>query len=151
MKTKSDDQKRSQLALRSSAAEYLTFIASTGEEADNVEMRYEDENIWLSQKMMAELYDVKTTTINYHVRKVFSDLEIQEEAVVRNFLITAEDGKGYSVKHYGLEMIIAVGFKVNSERAVQFRKWVNQIAREYTGHLKRIDDDSDGVERRISP
>ena len=95
-------------------------------------MRYEDENIWLTQKMMATLYDVDVRTINYHVKKIFSDSELQEAAVIRKFRITAADGKSYSTNHYSLEMIIAVGFKVNSERAVQFRKWVNQIAKNYT-------------------
>ena len=95
-------------------------------------MRYEDENIWLTQKMMATLYDVDVRTINYHVKKIFSDSELQEDSVIRKFRITADDGKTYNANHYSLEMIIAVGFKVNSERAVQFRKWVNQIAKDYT-------------------
>ena len=82
--------------------------------------------------MMAALYDVDVRTINYHVKKIFSDSELQEESVIRNFRITAADGKSYSTNHYSLEMIIAVGFKVNSARAVQFRKWVNQIAKDYT-------------------
>ncbi|MBR0536983.1 MAG: virulence RhuM family protein [Clostridia bacterium] len=95
-------------------------------------MRYADENIWLTQRMMADLYDVDVRTINYHVKKIFKDSELQEDSVIRKFRITAEDGKTYNTNHYSLEMIIAVGFKVNSERAVQFRKWVNQIAKEYT-------------------
>jgi hypothetical protein len=98
---------------------------------DSIEMRYEDENIWLTQKMMATLYDVDVRTINYHVKKIFSDSELQEDSVIRKFRITAADGKSYSTNHYSLEMIIAVGFKANSERAVQFRKWVNQIAKNY--------------------
>ena len=118
--------------VRSSAAEYLTFVAATGDDQTSVEMRYEDENIWLTQKMMATLYDVAIPTINYHVRKILKDSELQADSVIRKFLITAEDGKNYSTNHYSLEMIIAVGFKVNSERAVQFRKWVNNIAKEYT-------------------
>ena len=118
--------------IRSSAAEYLTYIASVGEEENRMEMRYEDENIWLTQRMMAILYDVDVRTINYHIKKIFNDSELQENSVIRKFRITAEDGKCYNTNHYSLEMIIAVGFKVNSERAVQFRKWVNQIARNYT-------------------
>lgn len=82
--------------------------------------------------MMATLYDVGTNTINYHIKKIFEDSELQEEPVIRKFRITAPDGKSYNTNHYFLEMIIAVGFKVNSERAVQFRKWVNQIAKDYT-------------------
>ena len=127
-----NEKEKKNLPIRSSAAEYLTFVAATGECGDGMEMRYEDENIWLTQKMMAILYDVDVRTINYHVRKVFTDSELEENSVIRNFRITASDGKNYCAKHYGLQMIIAVGFKVNSERAVQFRKWVNQIASEYT-------------------
>ena len=118
--------------IRSSAAEYLSYVASVGEQNDSIEMRYEDENIWLTQKMMATLYNVETNTINYHIKKIFNDSELQENSVIRKFRITATDGKEYNTNHYSLEMIIAVGFKVNSERAVQFRKWVNHIAKDYT-------------------
>ena len=126
---------KDELSIRSSAAEYLTYVASVGDETSSIEMRYEDENIWLTQKMMAALYDVDIRTINYHVKKIFKDSELQENAVIRKFRITAEDGKTYNTNHYSLEMIIAVGFKANSERAVQFRKWVNLIAKEYTIHV----------------
>lgn len=125
-------KKKDEITIRSSAAEYLTYVASIGDQKDSVEMRYEDENIWLTQKMMATLYDVDVRTINYHIKKIFSDSELQENSVIRKFRITADDGKSYNTNHYSLEMIIAVGFKVNSERAVQFRKWVNQIAKDYT-------------------
>ena len=125
-------KKKNEITIRSSAAEYLTYVASVGEQQDSIEMRYEDENIWLTQKMMTLLYNVGTNTINYHIKKVFGDSELQENSVIRKFRITAADGKSYSTNHYSLEMIIAVGFKVNSERAVQFRKWVNQIAKDYT-------------------
>ena len=125
-------KKKNEITIRSSAAEYLTFVASTGESDTSYEMRYEDENIWLTQKMMAELYNVDVRTINYHIKKIFSDSELQEDSVIRNFRITAADGKSYSTKHYNLQMIIAVGFKVNNERAVQFRKWANSIVKDYT-------------------
>jgi hypothetical protein len=92
-------------------------------------MRYEDENIWLTQKMMAALYDVEVNTINYHIQKIFSDSELQEDSVIRKFRITASDGKSYNTIHYNLQMIIAVGFKVNNQRAVQFRKWAGQIVK----------------------
>lgn len=118
--------------VRSSAAEYLTFVASTGEQDSGLEMRYEDENIWLTQKMMAQLYDVSVSAINQHIKKVFADSELDEASVIKKYLITAADGKNYAANHYNLQMIIAVGFKVNSERAVQFRKWVNGIAKDYT-------------------
>ena len=125
-------KKKDEITIRSSAAEYLTYVASVGDQQDSIDMRYEDENIWLTQKMMATLYDVGTNTINYHIKKIFEDSELQEDSVIRKFRITAPDGKSYNTNHYSLEMIIAVGFKVNSERAVQFRKWVNQIAKDYT-------------------
>ena len=127
--------KKQEITIRSSAAEYLTFVAATGENQDNIEMRYEDENIWLTQKMLATLYDVEVPTINYHIKKIFRDSELQPEATIRKFLIVQSEGSrevSRAVEHYNLQMIIAVGFKVNSERAVQFRKWVNQIAKEYT-------------------
>ena len=125
-------KKKDKITIRSSVAEYLTYVASVGDQRDSIEMRYEDENIWLTQKMMATLYDVGTNTINYHIKKIFEDSELQENSAIRKFRITASDGKSYNTNHYSLEMIIAVGFKVNSERAVQFRKWVNQIAKDYT-------------------
>jgi len=118
------------LTIRSSAAEYLTFVAASGE--GGVEAAYADENIWLTQKMMGVLYDVETNTINYHLKKVFSDSELEQESVIRKFRITASDGKGYNTKHYNLSAIIAVGYKVNSERAVQFRKWATIIIEEFT-------------------
>ena len=134
-------KKKDEITIRSSAAEYLTYVASVGDQQDSIEMRYEDENIWLTQKMMATLYDVGTNTINYHIRKIFEDSELQEDSVIRKFRITAADGKSYSTNHYSLEMIIAVGFKVNSERAVQFRKWVNQITKDYTIKEWVMDDE----------
>ena len=125
-------KKKKEITIRSSAAEYLTFIAATGDDKNRVEVRYEDENIWITQKMLATLYEVETNTINYHIKKIFEDSELQEDSVIRKFRITASDGKSYDTKHFNLQMIIAVGFKVNSERAVQFRKWINQIAKDYT-------------------
>ena len=128
-------KKKDEITIRSSAAEYLTYVASVGDQQDSVEMRYEDENIWLTQKMMATLYDVDVRTINEHIKKIYSDLELEEDSTIRNFRIVQTEGSRQvtrDTKHYNLQMIIAVGFKVNSERAVQFRKWVNQIAKDYT-------------------
>ena len=125
-------KKKTDITIRSSAAEYLTFVASTGDSDESVEMRYEDENIWLTQKMLATLYDVSVPAINQHLKKIFDDGELEEDSVIKKYLITAADGKSYNAKHYALQAIIAVGFKVNSERAVQFRKWVNKIAKDYT-------------------
>ncbi|NLY28053.1 MAG: virulence RhuM family protein [Alcaligenaceae bacterium] len=126
--------KKKQVAslVRSSAAEYLTFIAATGDQPQSVEMRYENENIWLTQKMMASLYDVSVPAINQHLKRVFDDGELLPEAVIKEYLMTASDGKNYRAKHYNLQAIIAVGFKINNERAVQFRKWANQIVKDYT-------------------
>lgn len=123
----------------SSAAEYLTFMASTGQ--SGVEAIYADENIWLSQKMMGTLYQVETNTVNYHLKKAFEDNEIDENAVIRNFRITAPDGKSYNTKHYNLKAIIAVGYKVNSERAVQFRKWATDILEQFTIKAYVMDDE----------
>src|SRR3569623_1506768 len=124
-------KKESQVSLvRSSAAEYLTFVAASGQ--GGVEAFYADENVWLSQKMMGLLYDVETHTVNYHLKKVFADSELQEDSVIRNFRITAADGKTYDTQHYSLAAIIAVGYKVNSERAVQFRKWATGIIESFT-------------------
>lgn len=118
--------------IRSSAAEYLTFMAANGDQQDAVEVRYEEENVWLTQKMMATLYAVGVNTINYHLKKIFEDGELPEESVIREFRITASDGKAYTAKHYNLQVIIAVGFKIDNERAVQFRKWAGQIVKDYT-------------------
>lgn len=128
-------KKKDEITIRSSAAEYLTYVASVGDQKDSIEMRYEDENIWLTQKMMATLYDVGLPTINGHIKKIYADSELEETATIRNFRIVQTEGSRQvkrDAKHYNLQMIIAVGFKVNSERAVQFRKWVNQIAKDYT-------------------
>jgi hypothetical protein len=130
------------LALRSSAAEYLTFIAAGGmDAAHGVQALYEDANVWLTQKMLAALYDVDVTTINYHLKKVFADKELDENSVIRNFRITAADGKNYNTQHYSLAGIIAVGYKVNSERAVQFRKWATGIIESFTIKGFAMDDE----------
>lgn len=127
--------------IRSSAAEYLTFVAATGGGADSIEMRYEDENIWLTQKMMATLYDVSVSAINQHLKNIFEDGELDKKAVIKKYLITASDGKQYNTNHYNLQAIIAVGFKVNNDRAVQFRKWANGIVKDYTIQGWAIDSD----------
>ncbi len=138
MKKKKDD-----LSIRSSAAEYLTYVAAAGDQQESMEMRYEDENIWLTQKMMATLYDVSIPTINEHIKKVFSDSELQENSTIRKFRIVQQEGSrqvSREVVHYNLQMIIAVGFKVNNDRAVQFRKWANSIVKDYTIQGWAIDD-----------
>ena len=125
-------KKKDEITIHSSAAEYLTYVAAVGDNADSMEMRYEDENIWLTQKMMAELYDVSVQNIGQHIKKILEDGELVEEAVIKKYFITATDGKQYSTKNYNLQMIIAVGFKVNNDRAVRFRKWSGQIVKDYT-------------------
>ena len=125
-------KKKNEISIRSSATEYLTYVASVGNQADSFEMRYQDENIWLTQKMMATLYDVSVSAINQHLKRIFEDGELVEDSVIKKYLTTADDGKNYQTKHYNLQAIIAVGFKVNNERAVRFRKWAGQIVKDYT-------------------
>ncbi|HJJ48716.1 MAG TPA: virulence RhuM family protein [Methanocorpusculum sp.] len=132
-------QKNEISIVRSSAAEYLTFLTATGE--SDVNAVYCDENVWLSQKMMGLLYNVEVNTINYHLKKIFTDNELDEDSVIRNFRITASDGKEYNTKHYNLKAIIAVGNKVDSPRAVQFRKWANKIIEEFTIKGFAMDDE----------
>ncbi len=132
--------KRSAVSMvRSSAAEYLTFVAASGQ--SGVEAVYAEENVWVTQKMMGLLYDVETHTINYQLKKVFDDSELEENSVIRNFRITAADGKSYNTKHYTLAAIIAVGYKVNSERAVQFRKWATSVIESFTIKGFAMDDE----------
>lgn len=132
-------KKREVSITRSSAAEYLTFVAANRE--GGVQAVYADENVWLTQKMMGVLYDVDVRTINYHLKKIFLDSELQENSVIRNFRTTADDGKNYNTKHYNLSAIIAVGYKVNSERAVQFRKWATEIVESFTIKAYVMDDE----------
>jgi len=137
-------KKKDEVTIRSSAAEYLTYVASVGDQQDSVEMRYEDENIWLTQKMMATLYDVDVRTINEHIKKIYLDSELEEDSTIRNFRIVQTEGSRQvtrDTKHYNLQMIIAVGFKVNNERAVQFRKWANNIVKDYTIKGWAMDDE----------
>lgn len=135
---------KEEITIRSSAAEYLTFIAATGENPTRVELRYEDENVWLTQRMMAELYGVDVRTINEHIQKIYGDNELTESATIRKFRIVQTEGSrevSRDVKHYSLQMIISVGFKVNNERAVQFRKWANAVVKDYTIQGWVMDDE----------
>ena len=137
-------KKNKEITIRSSAAEYLTYVAATGSNNESIEMRYEDENIWLTQKMMATLYDVGLPTINAHIKKIYEDSELQEESTIRKFRIVQNEGNrqvNREINHYNLQMIIAVGFKVNNERAVQFRKWANAIVKDYTIQGWVMDDE----------
>lgn len=124
-----------EISIHSSAAEYLTYIAATGDNAESMEMRYEDENIWLTQRMMAQLYDVSVQNIGQHIKRIYEDGELTQEATIKKFFIVQNEGErqvNRGVVHYNLQMIIAVGFKVNNDRAVRFRKWSGQIVKDYT-------------------
>ena len=126
--------KKNEVTIRSSAAEYLTYIAAVGDNPESIEMRYEDENIWLTQKLLSTLYDVNIATINEHIKNIYNDNELEEKRTIRKFRIVQKEGNREVVRevnHYNLQMIIAIGFKVNNERAVQFRKWANQIVKDY--------------------
>ena len=128
-------KKKDEITIRSSTAEYLTYVATVGDQQDSIEMRYEDENIWLTQKMMATLYDIDVRTVSEHIKKIYSDSELEENSTIRKFRIVQTEGSRQvtrDTKHYNLQMIISVGFKVNNERAVQFRKWANGIVTDYT-------------------
>ena len=130
---KYDNRKKADKLIRSSAAEYLTYVAAAGE--NGVELRYEDENIWLTQKMLSVLYGVSTSAINQHIKKIYEDKELEEKSTIKKFLIVQDEGNrkiSRNVIHYNLQMIIAVGFKVDNERAIQFRKWANQIVKDFT-------------------
>ena len=137
-------KKKEEVTIRSSAAEYLTYVACVGDQQDSIEMRYENENIWLTQKMMATLYDVSVAAINQHIKKVYADSELEPDLTIKKYLIVQSEGSrqvNRKVAHYNLQMIIAVGFKVNNERAVQFRKWANGIVKDYTIKGWAMDDE----------
>lgn len=136
-----NSNKQNEVTIRSSAAEYLNYVASVGGEESNLEIRYEYENIWLTQKMMAALYDVSVSAVNQHLNRIFKDGELAENSVIKKYLITASDGKNYHTNHYNLQAIIAVGFKINNDRAVNFRKWAGQVVKDYTIQGWVMDDD----------
>ena len=128
-------KKKKEITIRSSAAEYLTYVAAIGDSPESIEVRYEDENIWLTQKMLATLYGVNVATINEHISNIYKDNELEKDSTIRKFLIVQKEGNrevSRDIVHYNLQMIIAIGFKVDNERAVQFRKWANQIVKDYT-------------------
>lgn len=132
MAKRNDKDKWDLEAQNASAAQFLTYIASTGASNEKYEIRYEDENIWMSQKMLAQVYGIEVNSINYHIKKIFLDAELEEASVIRKIRITGSDGKSYVVNHYNLQVIIALGFKIDNEKAIAFRKWANQIVSEYT-------------------
>ena len=115
--------------IRNSTAEFLIFTSQSGE--SSIEARYEDETIWLTQKLMAQLFDVTVPTINEHLKNIFSGAELDQDSVIRKFRITAVDGKSYNTNFYNLDAIISVGYRVNSVRATQFRQWATQVLRAF--------------------
>lgn len=124
-------KKKKDITIRSSAAEYLTYVSAIGTQETMVELRYEDENLWLTQKLIAELYGVSVSAVNQHIKRLTQDSEV-DSSVIKKYLITATDGKTYNVDHFNLQAIISVGFKIENERAVQFRKWARDIVKEFT-------------------
>ncbi len=120
---------RSKTLIRNSTAEFLIFTGQAGEQS--IEARYEDETVWLSQKLMAELFSVDVRTISEHLKNIFASQELAPEAVIRKFRITASDGKNYQTQFYNLDAIISVGYRVNSIRATQFRQWATGVLREF--------------------
>jgi len=117
------------LTIRNSTAEFLIFTQQAGE--SGIEVHYEDGSIWLSQKLMAELFDVTTPTINEHLKNIFESQELDQNSVIRKSLITANDGKNYNTLFYNLDAIISVGYRINSKRATQFRQWATRVLREF--------------------
>ena len=122
-------QTKKQLIIRNSTAEFLIFTSQAGE--DGIEVRVEDGNVWLTQKLISKLFDVTVPTINEHLKNIFSSEELEEKSVVRKFLITAKDNKNYDTKHYNLEVVISLGYRVNSNRATDFRKWATRVLKDY--------------------
>jgi hypothetical protein len=118
------------LQIRNSTAEFLIFTSQAGE--DSVEVRYENETIWLTQKMIALLFDCSVDNVSLHLKNIFKDGELEENSVVEKFSVTASDGKQYSTKHYNLDAVISIGYRINSIKATQFRRWATQVLGEYS-------------------
>ena len=129
MKKLPDNQESKGLMIRNSTAEFLMFTADSRQ--DGLEVRFQDETVWLTQKMMAELFQCSTDNISLHLKNIFKDGELEEKSVTEEFSVTASDGKQYRTKHYNLDAIIAVGYRVNSLRATQFRQWATRVLKEF--------------------
>jgi len=122
-------RKSTGLTIRNSTAEFLIFTRQSG--GDSIQVRFEDETIWLTQKLMAELFAVDVRTVSEHLKNIFESSELDADSVIRKFRTTAADGKSYQTQHYNLDAIISVGYRVNSVRATQFRQWATQVLREF--------------------
>ena len=121
--------KKNKLQIRNSTAEFLIFTNQAKE--DGIEVRIQNETIWLSQKLMAVLFDCSTDNVSWHLKNIFKENELDENSVAEDFSVTASNGKNYNIKHYNLDAIIAVGYRVNSKRATAFRQWATSILRDY--------------------
>jgi len=130
---------KERLPQKNTTTQFLIFTAETGN--PQIEVRIEDEMVWLTQKLMAELFDVDVRTINEHLQNIFESKELQEDSVIRNFRITAADGKTYDTMHYNLDVVIAVGYRVNSKRATHFRIWATQVLRDFIIKGFALDDE----------
>lgn len=119
----------SSLKIRNSTVEFLIFTSQANE--DGIEVRVQDETIWLSQKMIAVLFDCSTDNISLHLKNIFKINELDENSVTEEFSVTASDGKNYKTKHYNLDAIIAIGYRVNSHKATQFRQWATAVLRDF--------------------
>ena len=128
----------SSLKIRNSTAEFLIFTSQANK--DGIEVRVEDENVWLTQKLIAKLFEVHIATINEHLKNIFNSGELKKNAVIRKFLITATDGKNYNTKHYNLEAIIALGYRINSERATSFRRQATRVLKDFAIRGYVLDD-----------
>ena len=126
------------LTIRNSTAEFLIFTSQVN--ADGIEVRIEDENVWLTQKLIAKLFDVQIPTVNEHLKNILNSGELEENSVIRKFLITASDGKNYKTKHYNLETIIALGYRINSEKATNFRRWATKVLKDFALRGYVLDD-----------
>ncbi len=121
--------KNKNLIIRSSTAEFLIFEQQKKEKG--IEVRFEDGDLWLTQKLLGELYDTTRNNITMHIQNIFADGELEEKSVSKKFLLTASDGKSYNTNYYNLDMIISVGYRVNSDRAIQFRRWATNVLRQF--------------------
>ena len=119
--------------------EFILYASDDGEL--KIDVRLLDETVWLTQKQMAEMFQKNVSTINEHLRNIFDEGELDQNSVIRNFRITASDGKNYDTQHYNLDVIISVGYRVKSQRGTQFRKWVTKVLREYIVKGFAMDDE----------
>lgn len=115
--------------VRSSSAEFLIFERQKGEKG--IEVRFEDGDLWLTQKAISDLFDISKQDVSYHLKNIFNTLELEEKSVVKYFFTIVSDNKKYNINYYNLDAVISIGFRVNSDKAIQFRRWVTKILREY--------------------